>query len=72
MKFLIATIVGLTLVMTAYPAAAEIVAVTTTIPAQSVADDEDLEAALAAAIDHVLTFVIVQSARVVEGQADDL
>ena len=73
MKTLMATIIGLALIATAYPAAAYVVAVTTSIPARSVAEDEDLQVALKSAIDDVLqhaiafspTFVTVQSARVV-------
>ena len=73
MKTLMATIIGLALIATAYPAAAYVVSVTTSIPARSVAEDEDLQVALKSAIDDVLqhaiafspTFVTVQSARVV-------
>jgi Cu/Ag efflux pump CusA len=76
MKTLVAMLTGLVLAMTAYPAAAYVVAVTTSIPAQSVADDDGLEAALKSAIDDVLqhvvafrpTFVTVQSARAVGGR----
>jgi hypothetical protein len=76
MKTLAAMLTGLVLAMTAYPAAAYVVAVTTSIPAQSVADDEDLEAALKSAIDDVFqhvvafrpTFVTVQSVRAVGGR----
>jgi hypothetical protein len=76
MKTLMATLIGLALITTAYPAAAYVVAVTTSIPAQTVADDEDLDAALKSAVDDVLqhaiafspTFVTVQSARVVGGR----
>ena len=76
MKTLMAMIVGLALTTAAYPAAAYVVAVTTSIPAQKVADDEDLDAALKSAVDDVLqhaiafspTFVTVQSARVVGGR----
>ena len=76
MKTLMAMIVGLALTMTAYPAAAYVVAVTTSIPAQTVADDEDLDTALKSAVDDVLqhaiaftpTFVSVHSARVVGGR----
>src|SRR5438552_18605577 len=73
MKTLMAMVIGVMLTTTAHPAAAYVVAVTTSIPAQKVADDDDLEAAVKSAIDDVLqhaiafspTFVSVQSARVV-------
>ena len=39
MKTLIAVIIGLALITTAYPAVAYVVAVTTSIPAQKVADE---------------------------------
>ena len=76
MKTLIAVIIGLALITTAYPAVAYVVAVTTSIPAQKVADDDDLDAALKSAVDDILqhaiafspTFVTVQSARVVGGR----
>jgi len=76
MKILAAVLIGFLLTMSAYPAAAYVVAVTTSIPAQSVANDDDLDAALKAAIDDVLehvvafspTFVSVESARAVGGR----
>jgi hypothetical protein len=76
MKTLMATLIGLVLTTAAYPAAAHVVAVTTSIPAQRVADDDDLEAALKSAIDDVIqhvvafrpTFIRVQSARAVGGR----
>ena len=76
MKTLVAVIIGLALITTAYPAVAYVVAVTTSIPAQKVADDDDLDAALKSAVDDILqhaiafspTFVTVQSARVVGGR----
>ena len=76
MKTLMAMVIGVMLTTTAYPAAAYVVAVTTSIPSQKVADDDDLEAAVKSAIDDVLqhaiafspTFVSVQSARVVGGR----
>jgi len=76
MKTLIAVVIGLALITTAYPAVAYVVAVTTSIPAQKVADDDDLDAALKSAVDDILqhaiafspTFVTVQSARVVGGR----
>ena len=74
MKTLLATIIGLAIVAVANPASAYVVAITTSIPAKSVADDADLKAALLSAIDDVLrhaiafspTFVTVLKARVVE------
>ena len=76
MKTLMAMVIGVMLTTTAYPAAAYVVAVTTSIPAQKVVDDNDLEASVKSAIDDVLqhaiafspTFVSVQSARVVGGR----
>jgi len=75
-KGLAAMVVGFVLSMAPHPAAAYVVAVTTSIPAQSVASDDDLDAALKSAIDDVLqhvvafrpTFVTVQSARAVGGR----
>jgi len=74
MKTLLATIIGLAIVVVANPASAYVVAITTSIPATSVADDTDLKAALVSAIDDVLrhaiafspTFVTVLKARAVE------
>jgi len=76
MKMLAAILIGLVITMSTYPAAAYVVAVTTSIPAQSVATDDDLDAALKSAIDDVLqhvvafrpTFVTVQDARAVGGR----
>jgi hypothetical protein len=76
MKTLVALLIGSVLALTAYPAAAYVVAVTTSIPAQSVADDDDFDAALKSAIDDVLqhvvafspTFITVESARAVGGR----
>ena len=73
MKTLLATILGLALGTAASPAAAYVVAIPTSISAESVADDTDLTAALRSAIDDVLshavafspTFVTVQTARLV-------
>jgi signal transduction histidine kinase len=73
MKTLVATIVALALLVTARPAPAYVVAVTTSIPARSLAADADLKAALRSAIEDVLrnaiafspTFVTVETARVV-------
>src|SRR5438270_12485774 len=73
MKTLLATILGLALATAASPAAAYVVAIPTSISAESVADDTDLTAALRSAIDDVLshavafspTFVTVQPARLV-------
>ena len=73
MKTLLATILGLALVTAASPAAAYVVAIPTSISAESVTDDTDLTAALRSAIDDVLshavafspTFVTVQTARLV-------
>ena len=74
MKTLLATIIGLAIVVVANPVSAYVVAITTSIPATSVADDTDLKAALVSAIDDVLrhaiafspTFVTVLKVRVVE------
>ena len=74
MKTLLATIIGLAIVVVANPASAYVVAITTSIPATSVADDTDLKAALVSAIDDVLrhaiafspTFVTVLEIRVVD------
>ena len=74
MKTLLATIIGLAIVVVANPASAYVVAITTSIPATSVADDTDLKAALVSAIEDVLrhaiafspTFVTVLKVRVVE------
>jgi hypothetical protein len=76
LKPMVAVLVGLVLTMTAYPATAYVVMVTASVPAQSVADDDDFEAALKAAIDDVLkhvvaftpAFVTVQNARAVGGR----
>ena len=73
MKTLLATILGLALVTAASPAAAYVVAIPTSISANSVDDDTDLTAALRSAVDDVLshavafspTFVTVQTARLV-------
>jgi signal transduction histidine kinase len=73
MKTLVATIVALALLVTARPAPAYVVAVTTSIPVRSLAADADLKAALRSAIEDVLrnaiaflpTFVTVETARVV-------
>jgi hypothetical protein len=78
MKTLVAMLIGLVVTLTAYPAAAYVVVVTTSVPAQSVADDDAFEAALKSAIDDVLrhvvafspTFVTVQGARAVGGRCD--
>jgi hypothetical protein len=76
LKTAVAVLIGLVLTMTAYPATAYVVMVTTSVPAQSVADDDDFEAAVKTAIDDVLkhvvaftpTFVTVQNARVAAGR----
>jgi hypothetical protein len=76
LKTMVAVLIGFVLTMTAYPAAAYVVMVTTSVPAQSVANDAELEAALKAAIDDVLkhvvvftpTFVTVQNARAAGGR----
>jgi cytochrome c biogenesis protein CcdA len=73
MKTLLATILGLALVTAASPAAAYVVAIPTSISANSVDDDTELTAALRSAVDDVLshavafspTFVTVQTARLV-------
>jgi len=61
MKTLLATIMGLAIVVVANPASAYVVAITTSIPATSVADDTDLKAALVSAIDDVLRHAIAFS-----------
>src|SRR3989441_3674230 len=74
MKTLLATIIGLAVAVIANPASAYMIAITTSIPATSVADDTDLETALESAIDDVLrnaiafspTFVTVLEIRVVD------
>src|SRR5262249_33470960 len=76
MKTVVAVLIGIVFTMTAYPAAAHLVAVTTSIPAQRVANDDDLAVALKSAIDDVVqhvvafspTFVSVESARAVGGR----
>ena len=76
MKTLVVLVIGSMLTLAASPAAAYVVAVTTSIPAQSVADDADFEKALESAIDDVLqhvvafspTFITVESARAVGGR----
>jgi len=76
MKTLVALLIGCVITMTAYPAAAYLVVVTTSIPAQSIANDDDMDAALKSAIDDILkhvvafspTFVTVESARAVGGR----
>jgi hypothetical protein len=73
MKKLLAVIIGLALVGSAYPAAAYVVAITTSIPTAGVADKAQLKDALDSAIDDVLqhaiaftpTVVTLQNARVV-------
>ena len=73
MKSLLVVIIGLVLVGSAHPAAAYVVAITTSIPTASVADNAQLKDALESAIDDVLhhaiaftpTVVTLQSARVV-------
>jgi hypothetical protein len=73
MKRLLAVIIGLALVGSAHPAAAYVVAITTSIPTASVADNAQLKDALESAIDDVLhhaiaftpTVVTLQNARVV-------
>jgi len=66
MKTLLATIIGLAIVVGANPASAYVVAITTSIPATSVADDPDLEAAPRNAIAFFATFVTVLKAWLVE------
>jgi len=61
LKTLLATIIGLAIVAVANPASAYVVAITTSIPAKSVADDADLKAALVSAIDDVLRHAIAFS-----------
>ena len=77
MKILLAAmlVVGAT-VAKASPAAAYVVAVTTSVPASVIADDADLKDALKTAVDDVLahaiafrpTFVRVQATNVVRGR----
>ena len=69
---LAATLIGLTTVTFASSAAAYVVAVPTSFPAASIADDSELEAAVKSAVNDVLshaiafspTFVTLQTARV--------
>ena len=73
MRTLIATILALALLVTARPAPAYVVTVTTSIPARSLAADADLKAALWSAVEDVLrnaiafapTFMTVEDARIV-------
>jgi hypothetical protein len=73
MKTLAATILALTVLVTARPAPAYVVTVATSIPARSLTDDTDLKAAVRSAVEDVLqnaialvpTFVSVENARVV-------
>jgi len=73
MKTLVATILALTVLVTARPTPAYVVTVATSIPARSLADDADLKAALRSAVEDVLrnaiafapTFVTVENARIV-------
>jgi hypothetical protein len=70
---LAATLIGLAVVTFATPAAAYVVAVTTSFAVDTIDDEGDLAAALESAVDDVLshaiafspTFVTVQTARVV-------
>ena len=72
MKNLLAVLVGLTVAISAGPAAAYMAEITTSIPIASAEDDSQLKDALQAAIDDVLhhaiaftpTVVALQSARV--------
>jgi hypothetical protein len=71
-----AAFVTLAFVTYAAPAAAYVVAVPTSVAASTLADDDDLKAAITSAVDDVLshaiafspTFVTVQTARVIEGR----
>ena len=56
----------------ANPAAAYVVAVTTSVPASTMADDADLAEAVAAAVDDVLTHVIAFRPAFVRVQAANL
>ena len=60
MKTLLARIMGLAIVVVANPASAYVVAITTSIPATSVADDTDLKAALVSAIENVFNLAKVE------------
>jgi hypothetical protein len=73
MKTLLATVFGLALLGGAQPASAYLVAVATSFEATGIADRASLEAAIATAIDDVLsgaiafspTFVTLQNSRIV-------
>ena len=73
MKRLLAVIIGLAFVGFAHPAAAYVVAITTSVPTASVADKAELKDAIESAIDDILhhaiaftpTVVTLQYARVV-------
>jgi len=73
MKTLLATIIGLALTAFSTPATAYVVGITTSIPAATAEDDEQLKVAVRSAIDDVLTHAIgfvptvvtLQAARVV-------
>jgi hypothetical protein len=74
MKTLLATIIGLAIAVVVNPGSAYVVAVATSIPATSAADDTDLKAALASAIDDVLTHAIAffaTSVMVLKGPVED-
>lgn len=76
MRIVVATILGLALVATAHQAAAYVVTVATSVPARSIADADELKAAVRSAIDTVLrraiafapTFVTLEAVRIVDGQ----
>jgi hypothetical protein len=58
MKTLLATIIGLALTAFSTPATAYVVGITTSIPAATAEDDEQLKVAVRSAIDDVLTHAI--------------
>ena len=77
MKILLtAALIALAFVTYATPAAAYVVAVPMSVAASTMADDDDLKAAIRSAVDDVLshaiafspTFVTVQTARVIRGR----
>jgi len=73
---LMAALIALAFVTYATPAAAYVVAVPMSVAASTMADDDDLKAAIRSAVDDVLshaiafspTFVTVQTARVIGGR----
>jgi len=72
----VGTILGLVLLAPAHQAEAYVVTVATSVPARSIADADELKAAVRSAIDDVLrnaiafspTFVTLEAARIVDGR----